>query len=80
MRANMPSLEASASPESGAVEGGFAVFFLPPKSFIMEGSRLEFIAKPELLYPETNAFKSTRPSESGDLTGIDQDRLTLVSL
>jgi hypothetical protein len=40
----------------------------------------DFIAKPELPYPETNAFQSTRPSGSGDLARTHQDTVTLVSL
>jgi hypothetical protein len=32
------------------------------------------------MYPETTAFKSTRPSGSGDLPSTQQDTVTLVSL
>jgi hypothetical protein len=38
------------------------------------------IAEPELVYPESSAPKSTRPSGSGDLVFTQQDTGTLVLL
>src|ERR1035438_1196579 len=34
---------------------------------LIDGASLSAIAKPESAYPETTAFKSTRPSGSGDI-------------
>jgi hypothetical protein len=41
---------------------------------------LETIAEPELVHPESNAPKSTRPSGNGDLVFTEQDTGTLVLL
>jgi hypothetical protein len=43
-------------------------------------SQLTPRAKPELLYPETEDFKPTRPTGSGDLREIHEAAPALVSL